>query len=81
MRPLADLLPRAPHALKIDVEGFEADALMPYFEATGPEAWPRAIVIETLHRGLWPRDCLSELFQRGYVLAGETDENALLVRA
>ncbi len=62
-------------------KGFEADALMPYFDATGPEGWPRAVVIETLHRGVWSRDCLSELFQRGYVLAGETDENALLVRA
>ena len=81
VRPLAALLDRAPRAIKIDVEGYEADALMPYFDATGPESWPRAVVIETLHRALWPRDCLSELFQRGYVLAGETDENALLVRA
>ncbi|RAI03855.1 hypothetical protein DLJ53_05130 [Acuticoccus sediminis] len=81
VRPLAALLTRPPTAIKIDVEGFEADALMPYFDATGPEDWPRAVVIETLHRALWSRDCLSELFQRGYVLAGETDENALLVRA
>lgn len=81
VRPLAELLTVAPAAIKIDVEGFEAEALMPYFDATGPDRWPRAVVIETLHRAIWSRDCLSELFQRGYVLAGETDENALLVRA
>lgn len=81
VRPLTALLQARPAAIKIDVEGFEAEALMPYFDTTEAERWPRAVVIETLHRAIWSRDCLSELFQRGYVLAGGTDENALLVRA
>nr|WP_232372504.1 FkbM family methyltransferase [Acuticoccus mangrovi] len=80
VRPLADLLDLPPAALKIDVEGFEDVALMPYFDAVGEERWPRAIVIETLHRKLWARDCLQELFQRGYERVGETGENALLAR-
>ncbi|MEM9222286.1 MAG: FkbM family methyltransferase [Pseudomonadota bacterium] len=67
-------------AIKIDIEGFESDALMPFFDATPPHEWPRALVIETLHRGLWKRDCLTELAASTYVLDGETDENALLVR-
>lgn len=80
VRPLAALLGRAPAAIKIDVEGFEDQALLPYFDATPPERWPRAVVIETLHHAIWRRDCLQDLFERGYVDAGRTDENALLAR-
>ena len=84
VRPLAELVETAgaapPAALKIDVEGFEAAALMPYFDAVPATAWPKAVVIETLHRADWEEDCLQELFQRGYESAGMTDENALLVR-
>ncbi len=84
VRPLADLVEAAgaapPAALKIDVEGFEAAALMPYFDTVPAGDWPKAVVIETLHRAFWERDCLQELFQRGYESAGMTDENALLVR-
>lgn len=84
VRPLATLLAEAgagpPAALKIDVEGFEAEALMPYFDTAPERDWPRAIVIETLHRASWRRDCLQELFQRGYERAGTSDENAFLLR-
>ena len=83
VRPLRALLAEVgatPAAIKIDVEGFEAAALMPYFDEAPEGDWPRAVVIETLHRKLWARDCLQELFQRGYGMEGETDENALLVR-
>ncbi|MEO1103940.1 MAG: FkbM family methyltransferase [Pseudomonadota bacterium] len=83
VRPLRALLEEigaVPAALKIDVEGFEAEALLPYFDEAPPDRWPRAVVIETLHRGLWRRDCLHELLAKGYVMHGETDENALLVR-
>lgn len=78
VRPLAALLPAAPAALKVDVEGFEDRALLPYFDDMPRARWPRAVVIETLHRGAWERDCLQELFERGYVQAGRTEENALL---
>jgi FkbM family methyltransferase len=80
VRPLAALLEEPPAALKVDIEGFEDRALLPYFAATPPERWPRAIVIETLHADAWTRDCLQELFERGYVLSGRTTENALLAR-
>lgn len=83
VRPLADMLAEegiVPATLKIDVEGFEDRALLPYFDTAPVAAWPRAVVIETLHRGAWQRDCLQELFQRGYQLAITTDENALLTR-
>ncbi|MEM0907771.1 MAG: FkbM family methyltransferase [Pseudomonadota bacterium] len=83
VRPLHEMLNHlgvVPAAVKIDVEGFEAEALMPYFDEAPPTQWPQAIVIETLHRAHWRRDCLQELFQRGYVEDGSTLENALLVR-
>jgi len=83
VRPLADMLaeiPSRPSVLKIDIEGFEDQALLPYF-ALAPEAdWPRAIVLETLHRAMWRQDCLQDLFQRGYIEAGRTAENRLLFR-
>ncbi|MCF3932233.1 FkbM family methyltransferase [Acuticoccus sp. M5D2P5] len=80
VRPLSELLDEAPAAIKIDVEGFEDKALLPYFEETAADRWPRAVVIETLHRAVWDRDCLQELFQRGYELMEQTDENALIAR-
>lgn len=80
VRPLAGLLPAAPAALKVDVEGFEDRALLPYFDAVPQARWPRAIVIETLHRDAWRLDCLQELFKRGYFHVGATAENALLRR-
>ncbi|ORE92984.1 FkbM family methyltransferase [Acuticoccus yangtzensis] len=81
VRPLVDLLVGPAAGMKVDVEGFEPEVLIPFLESTSPAMWPRALVIETMHRDNWSTDCLSELFQRGYVLAGETDENAMLVRA
>lgn len=84
VRPLASLL-EAPgrariDAIKIDVEGFEDQALMPFFDTAPPDAWPHSIVIETLHRALWRRDCLAELVSLGYEEVERTDENALLAR-
>jgi FkbM family methyltransferase len=78
VRPLATLLSAAPAAMKVDVEGFEDRAILPWFDETPPHRWPRAVVIETLHRDAWQRDCLQELFERGYVQSGRTEENALL---
>lgn len=83
VRPLADALRDekvVPAAIKIDVEGFEDRALLPYFAATPPTQWPKALVIETLHRGVWQRDCLSTLTEIDYWLVAETPENALFVR-
>ncbi len=80
VRPLRSLLDRPPRAIKIDVEGFEDQALLPYFDELAPAWWPRAVVIETLHRAAWRRNCLCELASRGYLIELQTDENALLVR-
>ena len=52
--------------LKIDIEGFEDRALMPYLESMPPESWPRYILIEVCHGRYWQRDVVAELRSRGY---------------
>jgi FkbM family methyltransferase len=52
--------------MKIDIEGFEDRALMP-FVATAPRSlWPRRIIMETIHRSRWRTDCVKALLQVGY---------------
>ncbi|HEY2248520.1 MAG TPA: FkbM family methyltransferase [Bradyrhizobium sp.] len=67
-------------ALKIDIEGFEDRALIPFFEEAPPSLWPRAVVIERLSRDEWRQDCIAEMIARGYREAGRTRSNTLLVR-
>ncbi|MEM9724522.1 MAG: FkbM family methyltransferase [Pseudomonadota bacterium] len=82
MRPLAAIVAEQGvdriDLVKIDVEGFEDQALLPYFDTTRRELWPREIILETLHRHIWRRDCLAELLERGYEIAKTNDDNAWL---
>jgi FkbM family methyltransferase len=52
--------------LKIDIEGFEDRALLPYLDKMPPEAWPRYILIEVCHNKYWQRDVVAELRGKGY---------------
>ncbi|MEF3048156.1 FkbM family methyltransferase [Pseudotabrizicola sp. L79] len=52
--------------LKIDIEGFEDSALLPYFDVMPPKAWPRYILTEVCHRRFWKRDLVAELRAFGY---------------
>ena len=65
--------------LKIDIEGFEDRALLPFMVDDNRALWPAAILIETVLRQHWKTDCVAELTARGYILAGDTGENLLLV--
>ena len=65
-------------ALKIDIEGHEDRALMPFFETCEKSSWPKAIVIETAHRDDWKTDIVGHLMKKGYVQDGRTRSNALL---
>lgn len=84
VRPLLDILQEQNvmriDALKIDVEGYEDRALLPFFEHAPGSLWPQAIVIEDLSKHLWQRDLLSHLAQIGYKKAGRTRCNLLLQR-
>jgi FkbM family methyltransferase len=68
-------------ALKIDIEGFEDRALIPFFEQAPPALWPRAVVIEHLSANEWLDDCIADMRARGYAETGKTRSNTLLVRA
>jgi FkbM family methyltransferase len=67
-------------ALKIDIEGFEDRALIPFFEEAPASKWPRAVVIEHLSRNEWGQDCIVDMLSRGYREAGRTRSNTLLLR-
>lgn len=64
--------------LKVDIEGLEDEALMPLFDAGERSLWPRVILIETLHRVKWRRDCISELLSKGYTVRWESNADKLL---
>ena len=68
-------------ALKIDIEGFEDRALMPFFKAAPQSLWPRALVIEHLSRNEWQQDCIADMLTRGYAEKGRTRSNTFLLRS
>lgn len=74
-RPLYDLVREAELAridfLKIDIEGYEANALNPFFERAPRRLWPRFVNIESLGGIDWA--------SRGYVIAHRTRQNTLLM--
>jgi FkbM family methyltransferase len=68
-------------ALKIDVEGFEDRVLTGFFRDAPTSLWPGAVVIEHLSKNEWLADCIADMLARGYVQAGRTRSNTLLLRA
>jgi len=65
-------------ALKIDVEGSEDRALLPFFGSAPRELWPRYIFMEVAYRHLWSSDCVAQLMGIGYRIVGEDRTDALL---
>jgi FkbM family methyltransferase len=81
-RPLADIISEQKvgcvDVVKVDVEGYEDRALLPYFACAPKAFWPRTIMIETVLSDRWERDCLAELAELGYERAAATTENVIL---
>jgi FkbM family methyltransferase len=65
-------------ALKIDVEGYEDRALIPFFEKTPEQLWPRRILIERSPH-IWKIDCIGYMLGRGYREAWHGAGDTLLV--
>ena len=63
--------------LKIDVEGFEDQVLVPYFASADKTLWPRHVLIETAHAGIWQDDVIALMKSSGYKAIFETKENLL----
>lgn len=66
--------------IKIDVEGYEDKALIPFFENATESMWPTYILIETVANGLWDTDLLAYLKYRNYFSEFKNSENTLLKR-
>ena len=82
--PLAQLVANADLSridiLKIDIEGYEDRALLPFFRDAEPALWPGAILIETVHQHLWSQDVTAFLRDNGFRIHFQTRENLLLTR-
>jgi FkbM family methyltransferase len=53
-------------AMKIDVEGFEDQALLPFFGTAARSLWPRRILIEIAARRHWREDLIAFMLGHGY---------------
>lgn len=67
-------------ALKIDIEGLEDRALLPFFATTAEARWPRALIVEHCSRHGWRTDLQQALEQRGYAVRGRTRNNLFFAR-
>jgi len=81
VRPLLDLVEEAGLAaidvLKIDIEGFEDRALVPFLASAPDALLPRAVLLETDVAEHWRSDCAAALAANGYTLLAETTANAI----
>lgn len=82
--PLLPLLERhgvhAIDALKIDVEGAEHLALVPFFTAAPEKTWPDWLLIED-SQSLWPIDLFDFIRARGYTQSARSKQNLIFKRA
>lgn len=84
VRPLAALLSDAGithiDILKIDIEGAEDQALIPFFDQTPQTLWPTLMIIERSEAG-WHGDLLGRLAKAGYRAIGDSKMNWIMERA
>jgi FkbM family methyltransferase len=65
-------------ALKIDIEGFEDRALLPFIRSAPQQLWPARIFMEVDHASRWQEDCLGGLLDAGYKEAWRSGSDVLL---
>ena len=84
VRPLLGVIERLKipqiDVLKIDVEGFEDEVILPFLKTAPETLWPSAIVIEHCHRDRWKRDCEAALLKAGYWIADKDRTNLMFAR-
>jgi len=83
-RPLLDIINQKQinkiDGMKIDVEGLEDAALLPFFEAAPKTLWPSCLVIEHCHQKDWEIDIIRYLLGMDYMQTGKTRANTILKR-
>lgn len=65
--------------MKIDIEGAEDRALMPFFMEAQRSAWPRVVLIEHACQQHWMKDCLGFMMANGYRVCMRSKLNSGLV--
>lgn len=66
-------------SLKIDIEGTEDRALVPFFENAPRTMWPACAVIEHSNRDIWKVDLIECMLNGGYELVLKKRANSVLV--
>lgn len=66
--------------LKIDVEGFEDQALLPFFKTAPDTLWPRIVIMEHCHSNRWSEDVVATLRGLGYGELHKDRQNICLAR-
>lgn len=64
--------------MKVDIEGMEDRALIPFYETAPQGLWPKRLVIEHAHRDEWENDLINYLLNQGYQQFKRTRANTLL---
>lgn len=64
--------------MKIDVEGIEDQVLIPFFETAPIELWPKVLVLEHCHQGIWKTNVIDYLLQGRYSISKKTRANLVL---
>jgi FkbM family methyltransferase len=84
LRPLAAILCdhgiKAVDALKIDIEGYEDRALIPFFQSAPRSLWPQRLLIERSPH-IWREDCIAFMRSVGYQSIWEGQGDTLLSRS
>lgn len=84
IRPLLDILNDAAvdhiDVLKIDIEGYEDRALIPFLDKAPASLLPKHIVMEYTERDGWRSDLMHKLVERGYHQTAKNRANVLLSR-
>lgn len=64
--------------LKIDIEGMEDRALIPFFAEAPKSLWPACVVIEHCTKDHWEKDVITHMLQLGYSCNFKTRANSIL---
>ena len=82
VRTLLDVIEEEGHdridLLKIDVEGAEDQALVPFFNQAPRSLWPRDVLLEIKEQSKWRHDLLGQMQSAGYQTIRELGDNSWL---
>jgi FkbM family methyltransferase len=68
-------------AIKIDVEGYEDQVLIPYFTSCPKDLLPRVIIIEHCNQSDWQTNVINLLTQSSYIVKEKTRANTILIQS